>query len=229
MATVLFKPTGLRGLVNPALCALRGAAVSSQAPLSTNPLSRWMLALPRRPMVLPRPGRRLAHQETPRPASENSTHGVVSFSMCRQTLTSTLRATTSTTGAAASSVIKAAGRNPSDYVANQTTLTFAHKFVLVATLKYWPHKLPQTVSLGVLNQAYGRFRIIAATLTIFLMLKIANMAMVLGRQARDGGDECLYDTKTARELQQAKRQWKREFLEREEARLAAEKAAQPSA
>jgi hypothetical protein len=37
-----------------------------------------------------------------------------------------------------------------------------------------------------LNQAYGRVRIIAATLTIFVMLQVADLAMEEGRRARDG-------------------------------------------
>eukprot|EP00045_Choanoeca_perplexa_P004292 m.37305 g.37305 ORF g.37305 m.37305 type:complete len:221 (-) comp12491_c0_seq1:1194-1856(-) len=98
-----------------------------------------------------------------------------------------------------------------DYVANQHFLTLTHKLVLVGTLTYWPHQLPKRASHAVLNGAYGRLRVIAATCTVFLMLAIAEEAMAAGRRARDGGEECLYNTSTARELQSAKRQWVKDF------------------
>ena len=62
-----------------------------------------------------------------------------------------------------------------------------------------------------LNGAFGRLRVIAATGTVFLMLAIAEEAIAAGRRARDGGEECLYNTATARELQTAKRQWVKDF------------------
>jgi hypothetical protein len=39
---------------------------------------------------------------------------------------------------------------------------------------------------AVINGAFGRLRVIAATFTVFLMLAIAEEAMAAGRRARDG-------------------------------------------
>ncbi|EGD81138.1 hypothetical protein PTSG_13148 [Salpingoeca rosetta] len=43
------------------------------------------------------------------------------------------------------------------------------------------------------------------------MLYLMELAIRKGRAARDGGEECLYDTPTARSLQAKKRQWTREY------------------
>eukprot|EP01147_Barroeca_monosierra_P011182 gene11182-3240_t len=98
-----------------------------------------------------------------------------------------------------------------DYVANQHFVTATHKLVLILSMKYWPHRVPPRVSHSTMNAAFGRIRIVVATATVFFMLYIMELAIREGRAARDGGEECLYNTPTARELQSRKRQWTREF------------------
>eukprot|EP00040_Diaphanoeca_grandis_P038765 m.257285 g.257285 ORF g.257285 m.257285 type:complete len:222 (+) comp35148_c0_seq1:265-930(+) len=85
------------------------------------------------------------------------------------------------------------------------TPTLGDKIVLVGSLKFLPHQIPEQIGLGVLNTAYSRFRILSSLVVWCVLLYYVEMAIRSGRLARDGGEQTIFKDKASLEVQEAKR------------------------
>eukprot|EP00055_Hartaetosiga_balthica_P000054 m.135524 g.135524 ORF g.135524 m.135524 type:complete len:232 (+) comp10063_c0_seq1:32-727(+) len=103
-----------------------------------------------------------------------------------------------------------------NYIGNTVYVTPFYKFVLVITGKYLPHKVPKRVTSGSLTSAFSRFRIMVGTLLMYISFRVAEVAIQEGKRARDGGEECLYDSVSARKIQAEKRQYARDYVVQKE-------------
>eukprot|EP00056_Hartaetosiga_gracilis_P002872 m.57419 g.57419 ORF g.57419 m.57419 type:complete len:268 (-) comp11230_c0_seq1:269-1072(-) len=106
---------------------------------------------------------------------------------------------------------KAESVTGANYIGHTVYATPFYKFVLVVTGKFLPHKIPTRVSQGTVSTAMSRFRVMVGTIMMFVMYYVSELAIKSGRRARDGGEESLYDSVTARRIQAEKRQYTRDF------------------
>jgi len=79
------------------------------------------------------------------------------------------------------------------------------RVLLVVALKYFPSEIPERVERGVMNATWSRIRILGACLAWGYLLYWLEMSIRSGREARDGGDMCLYEDVDTSVEQAAKR------------------------
>eukprot|EP00049_Salpingoeca_infusionum_P026284 m.24799 g.24799 ORF g.24799 m.24799 type:complete len:164 (+) comp8641_c0_seq1:343-834(+) len=96
---------------------------------------------------------------------------------------------------------------------NTVLVTPFTRMLLIAMFKFTPSTVPERVSPGTISNAFMRLKLIVATAASIASLGVAEIAISAARDARDGGDECIYNTPSAKRLQEQKREWQRQYME----------------